>query len=235
MRNPKTVTSSRFVVGVFLSLAWVASAHAQNETTVVRPREIGAVLVNPGMGIETFQRYNGNAINPGLEWSEEGPVGALAPAAGTVDFPASSISYCRWFWETFEPEQGKVRWEIFDTALREARAHHQALAIRLMPYDDRHPLPDWYRKSGARRANKPTDKDGEIWQPDFSDPRYLQYWGAVVAAAGARYDGHPGLDSVDISSVGYWGEGWSPYMPAFEVQKKLVDIWLEAFQRTPLF
>ncbi len=55
-----------------------------------------------------------------------------------------------------------------------------------------------------------------------------------MAAAGARYDGHPDLDSVDISSVGYWGEGWSPYMPAFEVQKRLVDIWLEAFKRTPL-
>ena len=56
----------------------------------------------------------------------------------------------------------------------------------------------------------------------------------MVAAAGERYDGHPDLDSVDISSVGYWGEGWSDYMPAFEVQKKLMDIWLEAFKRTPL-
>ena len=158
----------------------------------------------------------------------------LAPAAGVVDFPASSISYCRWFWETLEPEQGKVRWEILDEALRQAHAHHQALAIRLMPYDQKHPLPEWYRKSGARRANQPTDKDGQIWQPDFADPLYLKYWGAVVAAAGERYDGHPDLDSVDISSVGYWGEGWSPYMPAFEVQKKLVDIWLEAFKRTPL-
>ncbi len=113
-----------------------------------------------------------------------------------------------------------MRWEILDEALRQAHAHHQALAIRLMPYDQKHPLPEWYQNSGARRANQPTDKDGKIWQPDFSDPLYLKYWGEVVAAAGARYDGHPDLDSVDISSVGYWGEGWSPYMPAFEVQKK---------------
>jgi len=207
---------------------------AQTETTIVRPKEIDAVLVNPGMGIETFQRFNGDAINPGLGWSEEGPVGKLAPAAGAVDFPASSISYCRWFWETLEPEQGKVRWEILDEALREAHANHQALAIRLMPYDQKHPLPEWYQKSGARRANQPADKDGEIWQPDFADPMYLKYWGEVVAAAGERYDGHPDLDSVDISSVGYWGEGWSPYMPAFEVQKKLADVWLEAFKHTPL-
>src|SRR5438445_782588 len=52
-----------------------------------------------------------------------------------------------------------------------------------------------------------------------------------------RFNGqvpNPYLDSVDISSVGYWGEGWSPYMPAFACQKELIDIWLEAFRRTPL-
>jgi hypothetical protein len=226
--------SSRLILVTFFSLVCAVSACAQTGTTVIRPKETDEVLVNPGMGIETFQRFNGDAINPGLGWSEEGPIGKLAPAAGVVDFPASSISYCRWFWETLEPEQGKVRWEILDAALLEAHAHHQALAIRLMPYDEKHPLPEWYRKSGARRANQTTDKDGEIWQPDFADPLYLKYWGAVVAAAGDRYDGHADLDSVDISSVGYWGEGWSPYMPAFEVQKKLVDVWLAAFKRTPV-
>jgi hypothetical protein len=225
---------SRLILITFFCLACAVNACAQTETTIVRPKEIDEVLVNPGMGIETFQRFNGDAINPELGWSEEGPVVKLAPAAGAVDFPASTISYCRWFWETLEPEQGKVRWEILDEALRQAHAHHQALAIRLMPYDQKHPLPQWYQKSGARRANLPTDKDGAIWQPDFADPLYLKYWGAVVAAAGERYDGHPDLDSVDISSIGYWGEGWSPYMPAFEVQKKLADIWLEAFKRTPL-
>jgi len=226
--------ASRLILLAFLSLTCAVNTRGQAETSIVRPKEIDAALVNPGMGIQTFQRFNGDAINPGLGWSEEGPVGKLAPAAGAVDFPASSISYCRWFWETLEPEQGKVRWEILDEALRQAHAHHQTLAIRLMPYDEKHPLPEWYRTSGARRANQVTDKDGEIWQPDFADPLYLKHWGAVVAAAGERYDGHADLDSVDISSVGYWGEGWSPYMPAFEAQKKLVDIWLEAFPRTPL-
>jgi hypothetical protein len=225
--------ASRLILLAFLSLSCAATALGQAETSIVRPKEIDAVLVNPGMGIQTFQRFNGDAINPGLGWSEEGPVVKLTPA-DAVDFPASTISYCRWFWETLEPQQGKVRWEILDEALRQAHAHHQTLAIRLMPYDQKHPLPGWYQKSGARRANQSTDKDGEIWQPDFADPLYLKHWGAVVAAAGERFDGHPDLDSVDISSVGYWGEGWSPYMPAFEVQKKLVDIWLEAFRRTPL-
>ena len=206
---------------------------AQTEMTIVRPKPIDDVLVNPGMGIETFQRFNGQALNAALGWSEEGPTAKLSEATSPPDFPASSISYCRWFWQELEPEQGKVRWEIIDQALSEARAHGQALAIRLMPYDQKHPLPVWYQNSGARRADRPTDKDGDIWQPDFSNPLYLKYWGAV-AAAGSRYDGHPDLDSVDISSVGYWGEGWSDYMPAFPYQKALMNVWLEAFKRTPL-
>src|SRR5215831_15891152 len=86
----------------------------------------------------------------------------------------------------------------------------------------------------ARRATKPSHKDGSIWQPDFSDPFSLKYWGELVSEAGKRYDGHPYLDSVDISSVGYWGEGWSPYMPAFPYQKALIDIWFDAFPHTTL-
>jgi uncharacterized protein DUF4832/glycosyl hydrolase family 42 (putative beta-galactosidase) len=217
-----------------LAMAVAAPGFAQTDAIVVRPVEIQDVLMNPGMGIQTFQRFNGDPLNPGLEWSEEGPTSKLEPAPAQPDFPQASIAYCRWFWDKIEPEAGKFNWEIVDRALEQAREHHQTLAIRLMPYDPRDPLPEWYRNSGARRANRPADKDGNIWQPDFTDPLYQKYWGELVAEAGARYDGHPDLDSVDISSIGYWGEGWSPYMPPFPYQKALIDIWLEAFKRTPL-
>jgi hypothetical protein len=225
---------SKLVRVVFLVVSLPCLGAAQRTTQIVRPVEIQDVLVNPGMGITTFQRFNGQAVNEGLKWSEEGPAKVLPDRPGNADFPESSIAYCRWFWPMLEPERGKYNWSIIDHALEQARLHHQTLAIRLMPYDAGHPLPDWYRSSGARRANKPEDKDGKIWQPDFGDPLYLSYWGELVAATGTRYDGHPVLDTVDISSVGYWGEGWSPYMPAFEVQKQLINIYFEAFKKTPL-
>jgi len=226
-------------------LIGVAAAAAQQPDVVVRPTEIQDVLVNPGMGITTFQRFNGQAVNPLYTWSERGPETELQDAPTKPDFPHTSIAYLRWYWDTLEPERGQYRWDIIDLALAEAQKHGQRLAIRLMPYSDCTPrviktqtrcdaLPDWYRNSGARRANKPTDKDGMIWQPDFGDPLYLKYWGEFVVAAGQRYDGNPILDSVDISSVGYWGEGWSPYMPDFEYQKPLIDIWLKAFSHTTL-
>lgn len=206
-------------IAAALAVAFIASSFvgfAQEVTTVVRPVETHEILINPGMGIQTFQRYNGDSLNPGVTWSEEGPVGTLKTEEKKPDFPGSSVAYVRWHWATLEPVQGKVRWEIIDLALAEARRHGQRLAIRLMPYDPKHPLPKWYRESGARRANS---NDGNIWEPDFSDPLYFKDWSALINEAGRRYDGHPDLESVDISTVGYWGEGWSSYMPEFPVQK----------------
>ncbi len=219
-------------MGFFRTLTFltiVAAANGQ-QPVVLHPRISNDVFANPGIGIQTFQRFNGDPLNGGVTWSEEGPTAPIVPGAPPT-FPPSSISYCRWFWMTLEPEQGHVRWTILDNALKEAHAHGQKLAIRLMPYDKNHPLPLWYQQSGAKRANAANQP---IWEPDFSDARYLQDWGALVKAAGKRYDGNPDLDTVDISSVGYWGEGWSDYMPAFAVQQKLIDIWFEAFPKTRL-
>src|SRR5919198_1483482 len=102
---------------------------SRTDTVVIRPEETDEVLLNPGMGIQTFQRFNGQPLNEGLRWSEEGP---------------------------------------------------------------------------------------------------------TAVAADAPYDGLPYLDSVDVSSVGYWGEGWSDYMPDLPTQKALIDIYFDAFKRTPL-
>jgi hypothetical protein len=227
------------VVSAFVISSYAGQAQGQTtpkQTTIVRPVETQEILFNPGMGIQTFQRYNGDPLNAGVKWSEQGPASSLAAPAEKPDFPPATVAYDRWYWDTLEPEQGKVRWEIIDLALAEARRHGQRLMIRLMPYssDQQHPLPKWYRDSGARRANSDSSEDGKIWQPDFSDPLYFKYWGALVTEAGRRYDGHPDLDSVDISTIGYWGEGWSYYMPESPVQNKLIDIYLKAFRMTPL-
>ncbi|MCW5980108.1 MAG: DUF4832 domain-containing protein [Bryobacteraceae bacterium] len=221
--------------GITLCLAIAAAAGAAaDETIVIRPVEIDDVLVNPGMGVQTFQRFNGDALNPGKRWSEVGPTERLARSGEKPDYPDSSIAYFRWFWRQIEPEEGRYRWEIIDLALEQARERRQRLAIRLMPYDEGSPLPEWYRNSGARRANKPEDKDGKIWSPDAADPLYMKHWGGLVKSLAARYDGHPYMDSVDISTVGYWGEGWGPHVPDWPSHRALIDLYLEGFRRTPL-
>jgi hypothetical protein len=229
----RSVGSAFALFLIFLSLGPRRSP-AQADMVVVRPIPIDDVLVNPGMGITTFQRFNRQSIYPGLRWSEVGPETAQPDAASPPDFPDTTVAYLRWFWHQLEPEQGRYRWEIIDTALDEARRHGQQLMIRIMPYDQRDPLPEWYRQSGARRANKDSDSDGKIWSPDADDPLYFRFWSALIRELGRRYDGHPYLDTVDISTVGYWGEGWGPHLPSRRIQEELIDLYFESFKRTRL-
>ncbi|MEK7404766.1 MAG: DUF4832 domain-containing protein, partial [Acidobacteriota bacterium] len=65
---------------LLLTLLSALALLAQPRTVVVRPIEIDDILVNPGMGIQTFQRFNGDPINPGARWSEVGPTGPPQPA-----------------------------------------------------------------------------------------------------------------------------------------------------------
>jgi hypothetical protein len=230
---------SRFFLLVFLFLSPALlsgqSESSSSDRVILKPKPIHDVLRNPGMGIQTFQRFAGQALNPERRWSERGPEAPLSDEApGSVDFPVSSVAYVRWFWSQLEPKQGEYRWDIIESALAEARKHGQKLAIRVMPYDQKDPLPEWYIKSGARRANKPEDEDGKIWSPDSDDPFYIENWSKFVRGMGERFDGHPDLDTVDISTFGYWGEGWGPYPPSKETQVYLIDVHFAAFRKTKL-
>src|SRR5512132_2871248 len=100
-------------------------ASAQKEIIVVRPEPSDEVLVNPGMGVTTFQRFNGQPLNQGLRWSEEGPTSKHSEASAPPVIPDTSIAYCRWFWNELQPASNRIRWEIIDTALDEARQHNQ--------------------------------------------------------------------------------------------------------------
>jgi len=55
--------------------------YAQHDTVIIRPQPIDDILQNPNMGITTFNRFNGQALNPALEWSEVGPTEKVAQAA----------------------------------------------------------------------------------------------------------------------------------------------------------
>ena len=200
----------------------------------MRPKLIDNLLVNPGIGLQTFQRFDGQPLNPPLSWSEEGPLDLPADAAARADFPASSVAYFRWFWAQIEPSPGDLRLDVVDRAIAAARAHGQTLSFRVMPYDAKHPLPAWLVGEGLRRAPLDPGEDGAVFHPDYADPVYARRWGALITALAARYDGHPQIDTVDMASIGYWGEGNGPHPPSFPVRQGLLDAWLDAFKETPL-
>jgi len=63
---------------LFAILLFSCFVYAQRDTVIVRPIPINDLLQNPGMGITTFNRFNGQETNPPLEWSELGPVSKLS-------------------------------------------------------------------------------------------------------------------------------------------------------------
>src|SRR4051812_5591563 len=80
--NHQALRRARRVIVVCIFAGLLAAPHfVSAQTTIVRPTEIDDVLVNPGMGVETFQRFQGQALNDGVDWSEVGPEAAGADAS----------------------------------------------------------------------------------------------------------------------------------------------------------
>jgi uncharacterized protein DUF4832/glycosyl hydrolase family 42 (putative beta-galactosidase) len=219
---------------LFLVVLIAAPALAQ-QTVIVRPKEIDDVLLNPGTGFTTFQRFNGDELNQGLKWTEGYPI-AYQEYKGSLEnknHPATTIAYFRIYWKFVEPEQAKFNWQMLDTALKTAHSRKQTLWLRIAPYGttEDNDVPDWYRKMMGDEASRGMIKK---WRTDPEDPRYAKDFGAMVRAVAARYDGHPDLEAVDLSIVGAWGEGAGSAELTQPTRQALVDAYLEGFQKTPV-
>lgn len=187
----------------------------------VRPETTDELLANPGMGWQTFHH----------------------PARQDRNLPAwipSTVEYIRWGWRELEPRPGELDAGLIDRTLREAAASGQKLAFRVMccsttPNAPYHPA--WLKEVGGRETT--AEIDGRRFPvPDLDDPATLDRHLDFIKRLGARYDGHPDLDHVDLGSVGWWGEwhlsGGKNQMPSAENLRKVVDTYSAVFRKTPL-
>jgi hypothetical protein len=224
------------LLGLALVSAGLASVQAGGLVTV-RPKEIDDVLVNPGIGFMTFQRFNGDRLNEGLKWTEGFPIEyqKFTGSLTNESHPLTSIAYFRLYWKFIEPEPGKYRWDMLDRALETAKARGQSLMLRIAPYgtDKNNDAPDWYR---ALVEGQDIEKklSNAKWRVHPENPLYRQYFGALIRAIGARYDGHPDLELVDVSIVGAWGEGAGVEQLTDATRTALLDCYLDTFRQTPL-
>ena len=204
----------------------------------IRPEELKGILLNPHKGCATFQRFNGDPLFDGKHWSEAGPVGTefperKFPGVAPAYLPCT-VAYCRWFWDLFEPEQGKFDWTMMESALATAEARGQTLQVRLMPHgSSRQPrLPQWYRDRYATQQKVTHSGSPTCNVPFYDSSEFLDAWGAVVTEFGHRYDGHPWLESVDMSFIGPWGEGAGECSE--EAIDRMVAVYKAAHPKTPL-
>jgi hypothetical protein len=197
----------------------------------IRPTPTEAYLGNPHKGCCTFQRFNGDPLFPGTAWSEEGPL-EFPPAAQTVaaGYLPCTVAYCRWFWQVLEPTQGHYDFRMIDAALQTCQERGQTLAVRLMAFGSaRQPqVPDWYAQSYPMTDFPHGAATLRIPVPD--SPEYLEHWGNVVREFGRRYDGHPQLESIDITYIGPWGEGAGEC--SAEQCRRFSELWQEALPKT---
>ncbi len=229
--NPRVVSTCLLLMAANLNASSAA------EIITVRPKETDDVLVNPGIGFTTFQRFNGDRLNAGLKWTEGFPI-EYQESAGTLtnqDHPMTSIAYFRVYWKFMEPQSGAYNWSMLDKALATARARGQSLMLRIAPYGTGpdNDVPAWYRALVAGQdleKNLPIEK----WRVHPENPLYLRHFGGLIRALGTKYDGHPDLELVDVSIVGAWGEGAGAEQLTDKTRTALLDCYLDTFRQTPL-
>jgi hypothetical protein len=213
------------------------------QTVVVKPVESDRVLVNPGIGFTTFQRFNGDALNGGTGWTEGMPIqyGQATAKAAAPGYPESTIAYLRLYWRFFEPKKGEYDWALLDEALQTASLRGQTLMLRIAPHGTQpsEDVPAWYRAETGEKlqTGRPrTDWESKKakWLIDPENPAYARDFGALIRELGRHFDGDPRLNLVDISFLAAWGEGAGSELLSEKTRTALLDAYLENFHKTPL-
>jgi hypothetical protein len=196
----------------------------QSDNYIIEPEATDEVLVNPGMGFETFNSFNGDQRNILAE-----------------NYPECSIAYFRFYWSKLEPYEGRYNFQMLDWLLEKAQQKGQDLALRFMPASNiisYQCTPKWYMEKAKGYWYKRYNRKG--WAPEHNDPYFLAKQEELVSAFGERYNGHQNIIRMDIGSVGFWGE-WhmshtEPKLPMISEQNaiKVIDMYLKYWDKTPL-
>ena len=187
----------------------------------IKFREVDALFQNPGQGF------------------------IFEASRGEPRFP-DSVVYLRFDWQRAEPEDGTFNWRFIDRAIEVARQHGATIAMRVMTADahssEKYASPKWLFDEGCKSFAYTNDgKDAalggkvmERLEPDYADPIYLAKQREFLKALGDRYDGDPNVEFLDIGSYGIWGEWHTTHPASIAVRQQIVDMYLNAFPKTPL-
>lgn len=218
--------------------AVTVSVLAAAERTVVRPKDSGALLSNPGMGW-VFHHYDNGLRSYGAR---------LEPWDTVDEFPAVGVIYLRLAWSYLEPEEGKFNWSFVDIPAQRWIAKGKRIAFRFSCDEDpgqQAAIPEWVRKAGAAGYYSRQDARGithisalentKRWAVDFDDPVFLEKLDHFLAAAAERYDGDPNVAFIDVGSLGIWGEGDPRELPySAATVRRHIDLHTRHFRRTLL-
>lgn len=215
----------------------------------VSPSTIDDVLVNPGMGFADFH-FGWWCNLPPVDFTPE-ECAARSEEHLPDRYPEPGTAYFRWLWREIEPSRGQIAFDMIDNALQSAALQGETLGMRIVAIlEGESGLPDWMTKPPF--CVRGEWRDGTFF-PDYRDEVFQSELRRLLRALGARYDGHPSLDHVDIGIVGCWGE-WNTacfsntesfcdiflpdtqaeYQAVFAGFRGIIDAHLDAFPNTPV-
>ena len=172
--------------------------------------------------------------------------------------------YVRMVWQDFEPTDDNFQFDRLDKILDCAHDEGKSVDLRVMlswpgrwhNQGEWQGLPDWL-------INKPGVSEGfENGYQILTDAAHVEagieisysipnwenqvIWdehAELINALGARYDGHKDINSIDIGSVGFFGE-WhyevlnnvpnSEFLPSQQKKIDIIDLYYDAFPNTLL-
>ncbi len=220
-------------------------------------------IVRPGVGFQDPVRFlpTQNQLNRCIS-----DKGNLEPNDGFTQFESNrkelnnaglqtGAMYVRLNWQQFEPNDNDWQFQRIDDLLECARLRGQAVDLRVMLTDPfgqaEKGLPSWL--NDGRRVNGSLhypfrsnigSNTGWYDVPNFTNPVLKKEHGDFIRALGARFDGHKDLNSIDIGSIGWWGE-WhykaiagtyelnDDFMPAANVRQEIIQLYIDSFPNTP--
>lgn len=218
-----------------LLLAALVVADEKPGQTVVKPVDNQAELRNPGMGFVLYF-YNNGRNTYGSK---------LAASDLLEDWPGLTTVYMRLPWSDLEPEEGVYDWNLVDFPLRRFAQAGLRVAFRFTcteSFGSKSGTPQWVQAKGAKgmrftHGNGPRE-DGNMWEPDYDDPIFLEAFDRFLAAAAARYDGSDEVAFIDVGSFGVWGEGhtWFSTNRGFSHETIITHLEMHRkhFKKTPV-
>ncbi len=195
---------------------------------------------------EESQNYTGKRNRINIEFSESDSVFANPGQGWMSSRLPGSIKYIRIGWAELEPEKGKYNWGPFERAIEEGREKGRKISIRIMTCNAHsktyYTSPKWLFDYGCKGIEYLRGGDDPTFggirtlriEPVYSDPLFLYHHEEFIKALADKYNGSPDLEFLDIGSYGIWGEWHTPNPAPVEVRKKIVDMYVNAFTKTPL-
>ncbi len=215
-------------------LLWAWGQQAVPEFVEFTPPESDEVLFNPGMGL--YLQYPPMDARP-EEWFMR----------------LCDIAYYRLDWADVNPQEDVYTFEEYFAPKFDfwVRQHGKRVAFRVMcqnMHSRGQPTPLWVFARGVPSVTHIALDGHEQKNPVFWDERYLDIHCAFIRKLGEYLDGRPGLEFVDIGSIGEWGEmhlaRWTPQQLAetgyseakyIAAYRRVIDEFVRAFPRTRLF